>query len=81
MSSKTYPEFEPAWVEDLDSPGTWALRWLDETGKPAELIGVDRECDVPGMHTPGAALKILSMPLDKQAARLWTAIPVQPTDA
>lgn len=78
MTDKAYPDFEPAWVEDPQNPGSWALHWLNEDGTPGELIGVDRECDVPGIHTPGASLKIQAMPLEKQTARAWHQIPAAP---
>jgi len=66
---KTYPEFEPAWVESDDAPAT--LRWLDADGKPAEEIGVAREGDVPGIHTPEALAKIHAMPHEHQVERAW----------
>lgn len=69
---KSYPDNEPAWVES-PADGSWRLHWLDADGKPAEEIGVLRECDVPGIHTPGAAQRIASMPLSKQLARVWAS--------
>lgn len=72
---KSYPENEPAWVEDPERPGKWSLRWLDADGHPAEGIGVDRECDVPGIHTPGALAALHKMPIGKQSARIWNEIP------
>lgn len=73
MTERSYPGNEPAWVESPEDHGHWNLRWLDEGGKPAEEIGVLRESDVPGIHTHPAAQRILSMPLIKQAARLWAS--------
>lgn len=70
MSEQSYPEFEPAWVEP-EGGGASSLKWLGKDGRPGDEIGVVRECDVPGIHTPAAAQQILAMPLDKQAARLW----------
>jgi hypothetical protein len=49
------------------------LRWLDESGKPSDEIGVLREIDVPGMNTHAAAQKIQSLPLAKQFERLWAS--------
>jgi hypothetical protein len=84
MARRAYPDFEPAWVEDKDKPGTWALFWLDETGKPSEPIGVARECDVPGIHTPGAVKKIFAMSVSAQHDRMWpsapSAVEVEPID-
>jgi hypothetical protein len=81
VSGKTYPNFEPAWVEDPASPGSWSLWWLDASGSPLELIGVDSEGDVPGIHTPEALAAIQAMPLDRQTARMWTQIPAPSDDA
>lgn len=74
MTARSYPDFEPAWVEESDAPGVWALWWIED-GKPVERIGVDREFDVPGIHTPSALAAIQAMPLEKQAGRMWTQIP------
>lgn len=75
MTAPSYPDNEPAWVEDSAHRGHWALRWLDKAGKPSDEIGVLREADVPGIHTSAAAQRILAMPLIKQAARLWAPAP------
>jgi hypothetical protein len=68
--SYSFPDSEPAWVTDPD--GYSAMWWVDPaTGQPVKPIGVDREGDVPGYHTPGAALKIQVLPVDQQQARKW----------
>lgn len=70
MPGRSYPDNEPAWVENPDTPGVWVLWWIED-GKPVEPIGVDRECDVPGIHTPAAAMALGATSADKQLARLW----------
>lgn len=47
------------------------LWWIDKDGKPVEKIGVDRECDVPGIHTPEAKAIVLAMPPEQQNAARW----------
>jgi hypothetical protein len=73
MSDRSYPDAEPAWVDDGEHPGRPVLRWLDESGKPSDEIGVLREIDVPGMNTHAGAQKIQSLPLAKQFERLWAS--------
>jgi hypothetical protein len=77
MSNRSYPGSEPAWVEEPDAPGSWALWWVED-GKPVERIGVDREGDVPGLHTPTAAFAITGMSLAKQRERSWPEAPGAP---
>lgn len=69
VPKKSYPDYEPAWVEDKAN-GQWILRWL-KGGKPVEEIGVLREADVPGIHTPQATEAIVGQSIDKQFARQW----------
>lgn len=70
MTERSYPDSEPAWVDDGEHPDRPVLRWLDD-GRPGDEIGVLREIDVPGIHGPAAVNKILSLPVAKQSARLW----------
>lgn len=61
---------DPAWVSDGDAPAV--LMWVDrETGKPVAPIGVGRECDIPGLHTPGASARVLAVTVEKQHDRMW----------
>lgn len=78
MSDKSYPDFEPAWVESAENPDVWALWWLDKDGKPLEPIGVANENEVPGIHTPAAAERILSLPFERQLNRSWSSVRVEP---
>jgi hypothetical protein len=52
--------------------GSEELWWRDrETKELIEPIGVDRQMDVPGIHTPSVAAEKHSVPLEVQIARMW----------
>lgn len=56
----------------LTRDGKDELWWRDrETKELIEPIGVAREMDVPGIHTPVIAIEINSASPEQQITRMW----------